>query len=293
MQRLTQTTVCGCLILLLSSCGGTSAVVLPTTTPAPTQEVPTATATFLPPPTVTSYPTATPRGTGQPPMVDLAMTPEASSVAPSNAGAATAAATLPPAASPTPTAPPDIPDGVTVGSMLYTTSFQGWPTANDPTAKISFTDGLYQFEISRDARYYTTLALKQRNMYVQMEVTPKQCPSKALVGYGLIFRYVDEGNYYLFTIFCDKSFTIGGKDGGSIFGNRGTLPGDLDPTRSGAHQVAILARGDDYTLYFDKKSVGTFQSNHHQQGDVGIYAMSQADEAIRVAFGNLKVWTIN
>jgi hypothetical protein len=221
------------------------------------------------------------------------MTPEASSVAPSNAGAATAAATLLPPASPTPTAPPDIPDGITVGNMLYSTSFQGWPTANDSTAKISFTDGLYQFEISRDARYYTTLALKQRDMYVQMEVTPKQCPSKALVGYGLMFRYVDEGNYYLFTIFCHKSFTIGGKEGGSIFGNRGTLPGALDPTSSGAHQVAILARGDDYTLYFDKKSVGTFQANNHQQGDVGIYAMSQADEAIRVAFDNLKVWTVN
>lgn len=130
-------------------------------------------------------------------------------------------------------------------------------------------------------------------MYIQVDVTPKQCPAKATIGYGLVFRYIDNSNYYLFTVFCDKSFTIGGKDGGSIFGDRGTLPGDLDPTRSDIHKVGVLARGDDYTLYFDKQPVGNFRHNRHQQGDVGIYAMSQAGEAILAAFGNLKVWAIN
>jgi len=205
-----------------------------------------------------------------------------------------AASPLPPTATLMPTAPPDIPDGVTVGSVLYTTSFQGWPPMNDPTAKMSFADGQYLFEIGpKNAKYRTTLAVNQRNIYVQMEAIPKQCPSKALVGYGLMFRYVDDDNYYIFTIFCDKSFTIGGKDSGLIFGNRGTLPSDVDPTSSGVHQVGVLARGDDYTLYFDKEAVGNFRHIRHQKGDVGIYAMSQVDEAIRVGFGSLKVWTIN
>lgn len=301
MQRLTQTTLCACLLMLLSGCGGTSSVVLPTTTPAPTQEVPTATATFLPPPTVTPFPTATPRGTGQPPLVDVAMTPgglitpEASSEMPSDAGTPTAAATpLPPTATLTPTTPPDIPDDVTVGSVLYTTSFQGWPTANEPTAKMSFADGLYLFEVGpKDARYWTTLAVSQSNMYIQMEVTPRQCPAKPRTGYGLIFRYVDENNYYLLTIFCDKSFTVGGKDSASIFGNNGVLPDDIDPTSSTAHRVGVLARGDEFKLYFDKQPIGNFRDDRRQKGDVGIYAISQADEAIKVAFGTLKVWVIN
>jgi hypothetical protein len=108
-----------------------------------------------------------------------------------------------------------------------------------------------------------------------------------------MFRYVDDSNYYLLTIFCDKSYTIGGMENGSIFGNRAALPGALDPTSSTVHRVGVLARGDDYTLYFDKQSIGTFRDVRHQKGDVGIYAMSQDSEAIRVAFGNLRVWTIN
>lgn len=298
MQRLIRTTLSACLIVLLSGCGNTSATILPTTTPAPTQVVPTATATFLPPPTVTSFPTATPRGMDQPPLVDLAMTPGGLVTSVATEPLATtptlAASPLPPTATLTPTAPPDVPEGVTVGSVLYTTSFQGWPTMNDPTAKMSFTEGLYLFEIGpKDARYWTTLAVNQRHMYVQTEVTPKQCPSKPRVGYGLLFRYADENNYYLLTIFCDKSFTVGGKDSGSIFGNNGVLPSGLDPTSSTVHRVGVLAHGDDYKLYFDKQSIGTFSDIRRQQGDVGIYAISQADEAIRVAFGNLRVWVIN
>jgi hypothetical protein len=297
MQRVIQMALYTCLVVMLSGCSGASSIILPTTTPAPTQVVPTATATFLPPPTVTSFPTATPRGTGRPLITDTTMTPGGlvTSVALPTENTATLAATqLPPTAISTPTAPPDIPEGVTVGSVLYTTSFQGWQPMNDPTAKMSFVDGQYLFEIGpNDAKYRYSLAVNQRNMYVQMEVTPKQCPSKPMMGYGLMFRYSDDNNYYLLTIFCDKSYTIGGKDSGSIFGNKGVLSSDLDPTSSTTHRVGVLARGDDYTLYFDKKSIGTFHDIRRQQGDVGIYAISQADEAIRVAFGNLKVWTIN
>lgn len=299
MRRLIQTTLYICLAVLLSGCGSTSSIVLPTTTPAPTQVVPTATATFLPPPTVTSFPTATPRGTGQPPVVDLDMTP-GGLVTPVTlptepiASTSTVAATpLPPTATLTPTLPPDVPEEVTVGSMLFSTSFQGWPTENGPTATSSFVDGLYLFEIAGDARKYYSGGVNQRNMYAQLEVTPKQCPAKPRTGYGLMFRYVDDNNYYLLTIFCDKTYTIGGLDSGSIFGDRVALPSGLDPTSPVVHRVGVLARGDDYTLYFDKEPIGAFRHNRHQQGDVGIYAMSQDNEAIRVAFGNLKVWTIN
>lgn len=232
-------------------------------------------------------------------MVDMAITPGGlvTSVAQPTEAASTqmpTATSLPPTAPPTPTLAPDIPDGVSVVSMLYSTSFQGWPTANDPTVKLSFIDGLYQFEIGpKDAIHWTTTAVNQRNMYAQIEVTPKQCPAKPKIGYGLMFRYVDVNNYYLLTIFCDKSFTIGGKVSGSIFGNNGVLPGGLDPTSSSVHRVGVLARGDDYTLYFDKQVIGNLRDDRHQKGDVAIYAMSQIDDVIRVAFGSLKVWTIN
>jgi hypothetical protein len=298
-RQLLTAILCGCLITALSGCSSAPAAVLPTTTPAPTQIIPTTTATFLPPPTVTSFPTATPRGTGQP--QEAAPDITAGGLITSEAPAATLAPAVsdtpaPPTATLAPTAPPEIPDGVSVGSVLYTTTFQGWPTANDPGAKLSFADGHYLFELSRDARYFTTLAASvsnQPDVYAQMTITPKQCPAKTKTGYGLIFRYADSGNYYLLTVFCDKSYTIGGKDSGSIFGNTGTLPGDLDPTSSEAHSVGVMVHGYDYTLYFDKQPIGTFQDNRRPKGDVGIYAMSQADEVLQVTFDSLKVWTLN
>jgi len=198
----------------------------------------------------------------------------------------------PPEATPTLAPPAGVPGGVDVAEIVYSADFyQGWPSTNDGTAKMSIVNGQYLFAIGPfDARLVTTTAVNRRDMYAQVEVTPKQCPAKT--GYGLIFRYTDTGNYYLLTIFCDKTFTIGGRDSGSVFGNNQGLPDGLDSAEQAVHYVGVLARGDDYTLYFDQQPIGDFRDNRRQQGDVGVYAVSEANQAIQVAFDNLKVWAL-
>ncbi|MBN1431033.1 MAG: hypothetical protein JXB07_21875 [Anaerolineae bacterium] len=285
-QRVLFTLLGGCLAVMLLGCSHKPAEILPTTTPAPTQIIPTNTATLLPPPTVTPFPTATPRG--EEPLQD------------DNADVAGGASDNPdepsvPSATdvpPTSAAPSDIPEGVGVAELVFSADFyQGWPSTSDGTAKIGIAGGQYLFEIGPfDARLVTTTAVNRRDMYIQAEVTPQKCPVKA--GYGLIFRYADTGNYYLFTIFCDKTFAAGGRDGGSVFGTNNPLPDGLDPADPSVHYIGVLAQGDDFTIYLDRQPIGNFHDNRRQQGDVGIYAISQSDKAIQVAFDNLKVWAL-
>ncbi len=262
--------------VIVTACGSPEqAAALPTTTPAPVRGSPTPTATFLPPPTVTPFPTAapgrSPDGVPRPPL----------------------------AASATQTAPHPAPDGPPVrlepGQLIFTTGFdQGWPTIDEATAKIRPAGGAYLFEIGPNAlRYLSTTAVDVADMYAQVEVLPESCPSSG--GYGLFFRMADAGNYYALTIFCDNRLTVFARSAGALVGDAlvdTNLPDGLDAAAPVTHNLSILAEGSSFTVCFDGQAAASFTSDLHARGDVAVYAVSPADDVLRVAFDNLKVWTV-
>lgn len=290
---------------LLAGCRSAPAPVLPTATPVPTQAISTATVTPLPPPTVTAYPSPTMRGAdgAVPPTVDVSSPATGAPGAPGTSAPvvqATQAPTLTPSItpSPAPTLTPtvsfiNLPSGVSLGGAIYFSDFEaGWPSTNDPTAKIAIKNGQYVFEVGPyDGRYFNTTLIKQANLYVQVEVTPDTCPQKA--GYGLMFHFVDANNYYLLTVFCDNTYTAIAKVAGSVMAlNYGSLPSGLDAKQNGVLHLGVLARGTSYTLFLEGKSIGSFDDSQFPQGDVAIYAVSQGNKVLKVAFDNLKVWSV-
>ena len=292
------------MLWLLAGCQSAPAQALPSATPLPTQAVPTTTATFLPPPTVTPYPSPTMRG------ADGGAPPEAvSSPAAGDTGAPaspipvvqnTQAPTLTPSItpSPAPTATPtvsfiNLPAGVSLGGTMYLSDFAaGWPSVNDPTAKIAIKNGQYAFEVGPfDGRYFTTTVLKLANLYAQVEVTPDTCPQKA--GYGLMFHFQDANNYYLLTIYCDNTYTAIAKVAGSVEAlNYGNLPSGLNAGQQGMLHLGVLARGTSYTMFLEGQNIGAFDDSQFPQGDIAIYASSQGNKALKVSFDNLKVWSV-
>jgi hypothetical protein len=305
MQRLTLAlTVLG-LALALAACGEESApesAILPTATAQPTQAMPTPTETPLPPPTVTSFPTVTPRSEAPDDLPAETPEPEESSEEPAPTADSEEQPTVEEAsAQPTETpAPTSVPNddglpGVSIDRMIFTADFyQGWPTIDESNVLIRLVDGEYLFEVgpTDDARVQTT-AVNQRDAYVQVEVIPKSCPEGT--GYGLIFRYVDDDNYYLATISCDNRVTAVSRTDGSFGGGTlvdDDLPAGLDATSEEVHTLGVLSEGDAHTLYLDDQLVGSFEDAQHEQGDVALHAISRGTGVIRVAFDNLEVWTV-
>jgi hypothetical protein len=291
------------LMWLSAGCRSTTTPALPTATLLPTQVISTFTPTFLPPPTVTLYPTATARN-GQviAPVAGIAPAPGEVSTELPTAAPVIVATSIPPTAtaSPPPTATftptvtiVDLPAGASLGDMIYFSDFSaGWPSFNDPTAKISLNNGQYQFEVGPfDGRFLNTTLVKQRNLYAQVEVTPSACADKA--GYGMMFRFKDANNYYLLSIFCDSSYTAVAKIAGTVYGmTNGILPTGIDPTNNQVHTVGVVAREDNYTLYLNKQIIGSFTDPQLKQGDVAIYAVSQGAQVLKASFDNLKIWNV-
>jgi hypothetical protein len=271
-------------MILLAACSAAPQASLPTATPAPTQVIPAATATHLPPPTVTPYPTATPGGLP----VDPA-TPEPTLAASSTAPAEPSASPAEPQATATPT--PARNDGR--GEPLVEITFdRGWPTIQDDQASISLVDGVYRFEIGANARrYVTTGAINATDVYFEIQARPEACPDGG--GYGLFFRFVDDENYYALTFFCDNRATVYARSGGDLIGEplvNTRLRTGLDASSSAPHTIGVSAQGDRFSITFDGQSVANFTSGLHAQGDIALYATSQQTGTLVVEFDDLMVW---
>ncbi len=304
-------------VILLSACTAQPGPVLPTATFAPTDVVPSVTATYLPPPTVTFFPSATPRsgdvlivtpsdqsgslipGTPSVPVssgapLDTATTVDTATPAdtPTPSSTPTPAPTDTPSPTPTPLVQ-NLPGGATIGDKIYTASFdQGWPSVADPSAHMGIVNGQYAWQIGPfDARFITTTLVNQNNLYEEIQATPAKCPDKA--GYGLIARYKDASDYYVFSLFCDNTYTVVAKVGGSVFGlSNGKLPDGIDDTTNQPHRVGIAAFKDSFSLYFDGQVIGSFSDNQLAQGDVALYAFSQGTSPVQVSFDNWQVWSL-
>jgi len=272
---------------------------LPTATPAPVDAIPTSTATFLPPPTVTPFPTATPRGNGPviaPPAVDAGASPAAPlATSPSAAPPLEPSLNpLPPTATPVPTsALVNLPGGVNLGErVFYADFFQGWPTENFPTVKMVLKDGQYDFQIGpQDAGIRSTGIVQGGNVYQQIEFTPDNCPDGS--GFGLRVRQKDSGSYDRFSVFCDNTYKSAVVINGSV--NElasGSLPADTKAGTPTTHVIGIAAYNSTFTYYFDGEVVGTASDTQLAQGDVAFYAFSQGAGVLQVAFDNWQVWTL-
>ena len=276
-RRLTAAIVFLVLGVVVTACGNPEqAAALPTATPAPVRNSPTPTATFLPPPTVTPFPTAA-----------LGRSPD-SAPSPPLAASATQTASRP--------ALDSLPIRLEPGQLIFTTGFdQGWPTIDEAIARIRPVGGAYLFEVGPNAlRYLNTTALDVADTYTQIEAVPESCPLGG--GYGLFFRMADAGNYYALTIFCDNRLTVFARSAGALVGNAlvdATLPDGLDAAAPVTPRLGILADGSRFTVYFDGQAAASFTSDLHARGDVAVYAVSPPAGVLRVAFDNLKVWTVH
>jgi hypothetical protein len=271
--------------VVMAGCGGASQTVLPTATPAPTQVIPTATLTVTPPPTVTPFPSLTPRGTGE------ATAQSTDALAGTQAGGATQPATQ--ALQPT-SASGSGADGINRGAVLFTAGFeQGWPTIDEATAKVSIISGKYNFELGPyDARFISTTGVDAENLYAEVDVAVSACPASG--GYGLLFRQSTGGNYYALIITCSGWYSLLARVGGTLAKDpvaSGALPAGIDP-KNGSHVVGVATQGDTISMYLDGQLIGQATDTRLDSGDIALYAFTESDSLIQVAFDNLEVWAI-
>ena len=184
--------------------------------------------------------------------------------------------------------------GPALTPLPYTDDFSnpnsGWKTVDDPSVKINYQDGALHFNIPElDTLAWSVPKDKRFGDFV-LDVDATQVDGPNDNSYGVIFRYVDDRNFYRLDISGDGYFAVFKyKDG------KWTKIQDYTETaavKQGAatNHLQVVAKGNQFTFNVNDQSVKTFSDSDFPNGNVGVTAGTLFDNAdVHIAFDNLRV----
>lgn len=113
-------------------------------------------------------------------------------------------------------------------------------------------------------------------------------------GYGLIFRYEDEHNYYLFGIEGDKFNLVHVVD--NEFEDLFPLEAASALNTAGApdnvNRLGVLVEGDQITLLINGEVVQQVEDSTYREGAIGLAVGAFAGGAVEVIFDNVALWDL-
>lgn len=187
-------------------------------------------------------------------------------------------------------APPALPtqqevSAMTAGPVPFSTDFEddneyndGWPQRSEGVFVSEITDGQYILRSEAPAQAHTAIFSPDYYQYsaliAEMNATllPDSQPDS---GYGLVFRYQDEDNYYVFAINGRQQVSIWARENGEWRELRDgtddwTVDEAVEPGGT-ANYLSVLAIGDHITGFVNSKRVVDVLDDTFTRGGVGFY----------------------
>jgi len=168
----------------------------------------------------------------------------------------------------------------------------GWSEWKDEHGDKGIKDGVYYIAISNTewASWSTADDRVFDNFVLKVEAQAVKGPDDN--GYGVVFRYQDNGNFYYFEISSDGYYSIGKllNDEWEIL----TSWTESDLIHLGQRTNTLHIECDGYRMAFFVNDYKLEELTDHDftSGQVGFMAETNSDSGVRVHFDNLQVWAI-
>ncbi|GAB4576136.1 MAG: hypothetical protein Kow0077_31100 [Anaerolineae bacterium] len=187
-------------------------------------------------------------------------------------------------AAPPPTATPQV-NAMTAGPVPFSTDFEadnvyneGWPIYEGGVFSTWIEDGKYWLRSEAQGQAHTAVYAPDYYEYTRLIVEARAIllpDSQPDSGYGLIFRYRDEDNFYVFAVNGRQQVSIWARENGEWRELRG---GEDDWTVDEAvapigepNLLSVLAVNDHITAYANGKRVIDIRDDTFDRGAVGVY----------------------
>ena len=252
---------------------------------------PTELATVAPPPTleptatVAAAPTrsATPTATTAPVMATMA---------------ATATVAVPTATMPAPATPTVVAQLAMEGASaepVFTEEFQipnYWDQFSDGTTRGQIEDGVYRLTLRNlDSAAWALNGIGRRDFYFSGTASIAQCGTNE--GTGLVFRAVNDLNFFAFIISCTGTYKL-------VEHRNGVVSELLPWTVSGAisrypamrNRIGVRVVGQLASLYVNDVFLTSVAGVEQRRGRFGVLVKSNASEVVTAEFDNLSAFEI-
>jgi hypothetical protein len=185
--------------------------------------------------------------------------------------------------------------------------------AADPTFTDSFTRDNGNWSLDSDET--VTYELKGRKLHITVNkenwlgwtIYNGEAPADFLVAvdgtvpegspvgeYGLVFRSVDDSNFYIAALSTDGYFGVWKNIDGEWAAIADWTSSDLiDLSPEAVNRLALLVTGQQFTLYINDVPATTVEDDTFAEGELGLFAGSFDDFPFSVAFDDLELWDLS
>ena len=165
----------------------------------------------------------------------------------------------------------------------------GWETYNDSKVADGYVDGIYFIEV-KVPEWSRQSVGDQEFSDLMIEVDTTQKVSTVDNYWGVICRYQDESNYYIFEISNDGFYTILALvNGGWVTLVDWTESGTINQGKGAANQLCVTCKGDQLSLEINGKTVAEVRDSSFKSGNIGLEAGTFSQGGAMILFDNFVV----
>lgn len=162
----------------------------------------------------------------------------------------------------------------------------GWPTYQGENGFSRYQEQAYRIYIDKpNDRIEATLGTKLENVYLEVDASKAGGPDDNLL--GLVCRYQDRKNFYLFVITSDGYYGVGKVVDGQYQLNGGGLQSSSEIKKGYAtNSLDGECIDNEFKFWINDTMVAQFTDETFQTGDIGLLAGSYAVNGVDVLFDN-------
>ena len=174
----------------------------------------------------------------------------------------------------------------------FSNSNSGWDVYSDEDVAIGYKDGGYSISANKaNWCFWSTIYRKLSD--ITIEVDAQKIAGSDGDEYGVMCRYKDEDNFYVFTITSNGHFASGKFIDGkwSELGNQEWEFNDVIQQEAGMNHLKLTCAYNDFTLEVNGSVLVNITDPDIRAGDVGVYVCAYDTPGVEVLFDNFIVST--
>jgi hypothetical protein len=170
----------------------------------------------------------------------------------------------------------------------FSDATSGWTEGADDEGAWGYRDGVYFVNVSTpDWMKWATAGYDFDDFTLQVDA--QQTVGAGDNEYGVIFRYVDENNFYSFDVSGDGSFSLFKQENGEwVTVVDWQESAYINPTGE-LNLLKVTCQGDRIILYANGHELVSVTDDSFAQGDIGLFAGTFDEPEVEAIFDNLRV----
>ena len=171
----------------------------------------------------------------------------------------------------------------------FSDSSSGWDDAFGQAYTKQYGNNQYHIEITTSNLVVWGLANRNAaDFEMEVEATPQSADTD--ITYGIIFRYVDDNNYYRFDVSPDGFFLVTKFENGEWHTLVDWTASDAINTGQTTNVLKVSAFGNEITVFANGQELSRITDDSFSGGNFGFFTSTFDSPHSWVSFDNLKLW---